>query len=175
MFFWFIQDLFWAKSTHRIKPNKLCCSTLLVQFKLAILGLVLYNFFAPLFPYESSIYCKRYFDPCCNATSIGGEYQSSDFVPKYARRGATIAQWIRLRLSSCHLGSSPKHTIYAFFNLYCSNCIFVIWIAMWTKINKKRPGLALFKSMLVAWQGILLYLFIYHYASFLYFVTVNSL
>ena len=33
--------------------------------------------------------------------------------------GATIAQWIRLHLPSCRPGSSPKHTIYAFFNLYC--------------------------------------------------------
>ena len=27
--------------------------------------------------------------------------------------GAAIAQWIGLRLPSCHLGSSSKHTIYA--------------------------------------------------------------
>ena len=31
------------------------------------------------------------------------------------RWGATIAQWIRLHLSSRPLGSSPKHTIYAFY------------------------------------------------------------
>ena len=31
---------------------------------------------------------------------------------------AAIALWFRLRLSSCGLGSNPKHTIYAFFNLY---------------------------------------------------------
>ena len=32
--------------------------------------------------------------------------------------GATIAQWICLRLPSCRLGSSRKHTNYAFINLY---------------------------------------------------------
>ena len=36
-------------------------------------------------------------------------------------------------------GSNPKHTIYAFFNLYYWNCIKKI-----TKVNKKRPGLAHF-------------------------------
>ena len=36
-------------------------------------------------------------------------------------------------------GSYPKHTIYAFFNLYYWNCI-----QKTTKINKKRPGLAHF-------------------------------
>ena len=31
---------------------------------------------------------------------------------------AAIAPWFRLRLQSAALGSNPKHTINAFFNLY---------------------------------------------------------
>ena len=53
--------------------------------------------------------------------------------------GAAIAQWICLSHPSAP-GLSPKHIIYAFFNLYCSNFIFVIWNV--ERINKKRPGLA---------------------------------
>ena len=33
-------------------------------------------------------------------------------------QGVAIAQWIRLRPPSCAQGSSPKHAIYAFINLY---------------------------------------------------------
>ena len=52
---------------------------------------------------------------------------------------AAIAPWFRLRLSSSGPGfESPKHTIYAYFNLYW-NCN-----EKRTKINKKRPGLARF-------------------------------
>ena len=41
-------------------------------------------------------------------------------------RGAAIAQWIRLRLPSCRpMFESHTHCL-RFFNLYCSNCIFVI-------------------------------------------------
>ena len=45
--------------------------------------------------------------------------------------GAVIAQWIRLRLPSCTPGSSPKYNIHAYVDLYSSNCLFVIRIAMW--------------------------------------------
>ena len=47
-----------------------------------------------------------------------------------------IAPCICLHLPFCGPGSNPKHTIYAFFNLYW-NCN-----KKRTKINKKRPGLA---------------------------------
>ena len=57
--------------------------------------------------------------------------------------GATISQWIHLRLPSCRPGFSTKHTIYAFSILKISNCMFVTW--NWnvkrTKINEKRAGL----------------------------------
>ena len=48
---------------------------------------------------------------------------------------AAIAPWFRLRLPSCGPGSNPKHTIYAFFNLYYWNCIELI-----TKIKKTKRG-----------------------------------
>ena len=59
---------------------------------------------------------------------------------------ATIAPWFRLHLPSCSPGLNPKHTIYAFFNLYYWNCIEKI-----TKINKKRPGLAHFFNIDYWW------------------------
>ena len=31
---------------------------------------------------------------------------------------AALAPWFRLRLPSCGPGSNPRHTIYAYFNLY---------------------------------------------------------
>ena len=46
-------------------------------------------------------------------------YQKGCRVKDKRLRGAAIAQWIRLNLPSAAPGSSPKHTIYAFFN--CSN------------------------------------------------------
>ena len=45
--------------------------------------------------------------------------------------GAAIAQWILLRLPSCCPGFETQAHHLHFFNLYCSNCIFVIWIRMW--------------------------------------------
>ena len=56
--------------------------------------------------------------------------------------GPAIAQWIRLRLPAP--GSSPKHTIYAFYiqTFYCiCHCV-----GKGMKINKKRPGLAHLKK-----------------------------
>ena len=51
--------------------------------------------------------------------------------------GAVIAQWILLRLPSCHPGSSPKHTIYIFLNLYL-NC--VTWKRRkWTQRSRDWP------------------------------------
>ena len=48
-------------------------------------------------------------------------------------------------------GSNPKHTINAFFNLKCWNCISVCcWNKKWTKVNKKRPGLAHFLTIVEA-------------------------
>ena len=54
------------------------------------------------------------------------------FLPSFETKwDPAIAQWIRLRLPSCCPGfKSHAHHI-RFFNLYCSNCIFVIWIEMW--------------------------------------------
>ena len=49
-----------------------------------------------------------------------GAQKFGDFVGFLKNRtfskkpGVTIAQWIRLSLPSAALGSSPKHTIYAF-------------------------------------------------------------
>ena len=41
-------------------------------------------------------------------------------------------------------------TLSHFFNLYCSNCIFVIWIGMRIeRRNKKRPGLAHLKKVYI--------------------------
>ena len=48
----------------------------------------------------------------------GGKY-SNKMSPKFMTTwGAAIAQWIHLRLPSCHPGFSPKYTINAFINLY---------------------------------------------------------
>ena len=54
-----------------------------------------------------------------------------------------IAQWIRLRLSSCGPGSNPKHTINAF-SIYCQLCYICHCIEKRTKTNnkKRRPSLA---------------------------------
>ena len=49
---------------------------------------------------------------------------------RFDARAATIAQWKRQRLTSCCPGLKPKHIIYTFFNLFSSNCIFVLWIGM---------------------------------------------
>ena len=54
-------------------------------------------------------------------------------------RVAVVALCFVCAYHSAAPGSNPKHTIYAFFNLYYWNCIEKI-----TKINKKRPGLAHF-------------------------------
>ena len=46
-------------------------------------------------------------------------YQISQVSQKVVLFGvAAIAPWFCLRLPSCGPGSNPKHTIYAFFNLY---------------------------------------------------------
>ena len=58
------------------------------------------------------------------------------------RRGAAIAQWIRLRLPFCRPGFDSQTCNLCFFSLICD--LFVH--AMWEKNqkSKKRPGLALF-------------------------------
>ena len=62
--------------------------------------------------------------------------------------GATIAQWICLRLPSCRSGSSPKHTIYAFYSqiLHCiCHCV-----EKRTKIKTKRGRVwSIFKTFFV--------------------------
>ena len=62
----------------------------------------------------------------------------------YKHRGAAIAQWTHLRLSSCRLGfESQAHHLHFFqlilFLLYIGH---LNWNVKRTKINKKRPGLA---------------------------------
>ena len=57
----------------------------------------------------------------------------------FLSRGAAVAQWIHLRLPSCHPGfESQAH------HLCFNQFIFEWWHAEKTKINKKRPGLAHF-------------------------------
>ena len=46
-------------------------------------------------------------------------------VTKYVFRGAAVAHRIRLRLPSCHPGSSPKHTINTFI-IYSIRAIFAM-------------------------------------------------
>ena len=78
-----------------------------------------------------------------------GVLTSVSLVPYYVKAeylnksiwGAAIAQWIRLRLPSCHPGfESQAHHLH-FFHLYylCYICHLKRM-----KINKKRPGLAHF-------------------------------
>ena len=62
-------------------------------------------------------------------------------------RAAALATWFHLHLpSSASPGSNPKHTIYAFFNLYNWNCN-----EKRTKIYKKRPGMAHFLNFDIYW------------------------
>ena len=63
----------------------------------------------------------------------------SSHINRQRRKGsrAAIAQWIRQPLPSSRPGSSPKHTIYAFFKLYICH---LIWNVKRTKINKKETG-----------------------------------
>ena len=57
------------------------------------------------------------------------------FIKKSNKLGAAVAQWICMRLPSCHPGSNPKHTIYPFINLNLSlNCDML----KRQKINRKR-------------------------------------
>ena len=72
------------------------------------------------------------------AAGIGSWYKSNG-------KCAATAQWIRLRLPSCHPGSSPKHTIYAFI-IYRQICaVFVSWKQRKTK---KRPGMGHFNKVM---------------------------
>ena len=48
-----------------------------------------------------------------------------------------IAQWIPLRFPSCHWGSSPKHTIYAFIN-------FVLYLSLHSEKNENKQKEARF-------------------------------
>ena len=57
--------------------------------------------------------------------------------------GAAIAQWIRLRLPSCHPGFESQARYLRFF-IYIICAIFVIWKNK--NKNKKRPGLAHLKK-----------------------------
>ena len=59
---------------------------------------------------------------------------------KLVSRGAAMLSGFVCTFHPATLGSSPKHTNYAFFDLYSSNCIFVSWIGMWKerKQTKRR-------------------------------------
>ena len=66
--------------------------------------------------------------------------------------GAAIAQWIFLRLPSCHPGfESQAHHLCLFqfilFKLYICH---LNWNVKRTKINKKRPGLAHLKKTVLS-------------------------
>ena len=75
-------------------------------------------------------------------------YQNANMLVSW---GATIAQWIRLRLPSCRPGFESQACHLRFFIYLCYICH-----VKRTKINKKRPGLAHLKNMLVSIQYILL-------------------
>ena len=62
--------------------------------------------------------------------------------------GAAIAQWIRLRLPSCHprFKSQAHHLRFFQFILFKLYICHLNWNVKRTKINKKRPGLAHFKK-----------------------------
>ena len=75
-------------------------------------------------------------------------YTSNSILTLTLIGGAAIAQWIFLRLPSCHPGlkSQAHHLCFFQFILFKFYICQLNWNVKRTKINKKRPRLALFKK-----------------------------
>ena len=74
------------------------------------------------------------FQCCSNWNLLIGCSWSRDKFPPI--RGATVVQWIQLRLPSCHPGFESQAHHLRFYQI-----IFELWHVGWTKINRERPGL----------------------------------